>query len=95
MAVFPLVMQRLDIALVLIPRSAIRRAAVMVSNHVPVLLIIWHLDVCSRKAIDAPIVLDNDKSDTELDTQPPTANNHHASISAVPTLEPKRASGPL
>lgn len=55
MAVFPLVIQPLDIALVLIPMSAIRRAAVKVRNHVPV-LIIWRLDVCSRKAIDAPTI---------------------------------------
>ena len=27
----------------------------------------WHADICSREAVDAPIVLDNDEPDNELD----------------------------
>jgi len=58
------------------------------------------MDICSHDAVDEPIVLEDDGSDTELDTAisdddddddrnleatlPPDANDHHISVPAVP-----------
>ena len=57
------------------------------------------MDICSHDAVDEPIVLEDDGSDTELDTAmsddddddrnleamlPPDANGHHISVPAVP-----------
>ena len=56
------------------------------------------MDICSHDAVDEPIVLENDGSDTEVDTAmsdddddqnleavlPPDANDHHISVPAVP-----------
>ena len=78
---------------------AVGRAAVKVSTPNSGYSYHWpRMDICSHDAVDAPIVLEDDESDTELDaatsdddddwtlgaTPPPDTNDPHISIPAVP-----------
>ena len=106
-AAFPSVLVPLDRALALTLISAVLLTVVKVSNHSRTSYQ-WHRDICSRRVVDAPIVLDDDESDAEPDattsdddddqdqtlesTPPPGANNHQTAIPTIPTKRPSKHS---